>query len=156
MSMQTWVNYGYGVKANDIQTDMHRLFAFIDLAPNFKKEYYEWLEDNYSIKETNKDTPIWAILSMDDILCYEDTYGNDGIAAILLNVMTEKEKIDFYGTVDYNGDAYVMYPPAYPWQLREEEHGITQDFLTQVFKKYIKMLTEEEIEVDFYAAENFG
>lgn len=156
MSQQTWVNYGYGVKASDIQTDMHRLFAFIDLAPNFKKEYYEWLEDNYPAEEVDKDTPIWAKLSMDDVLDYEDSQGNYGIASIFYNVIKELEKIDIYATSDYDGETYVMYPPAYPWQFREEEYKYTEDFFRGLFKKYISILTEEEIEVDYCAVINCG
>lgn len=79
------------------------------------------------------------------------------LAAILQTVIEEAEGITLTVRNDCEGRKYLLYQPCYPWQLLSEyTRELTQERLDVLFRTYIKMPTNEEIEVSYQEAENGG
>lgn len=57
---------------------------------------------------------------------------------------------------DYDDRAYLLYQPSYPWQLTEADLALTEEHLVSVFRRYVGMLTDEEVEVAYQEVENGG
>ena len=155
MSMQTWIDYGYGIMATSIETDVDRLFKLINTAPKFKEKYMKWLKEEYPEIIKSAD-PIWANLSMDDLFSYCGDNGVDGLAAIITEVFNEIEDFCIYSCVDFNGDTYVIFPLCLPWQLTDVERELTEDKLYNIFKNYVSVLTDEYVDIGNQKCENFG
>lgn len=155
MSMQTWIDYGYGIKATSIETDVDRFFKLINMAPKFEEKYMKWLKEEYPEIITSSD-PIWVNLSMDDLFVYEGDNCVGGLAAIITEVFNEIEDFCIYSCVDFDGDTYVIFPLCLPWQLTDAEKELTEDKLHAIFKKYISVLTDEYVDIGHQRCENFG
>lgn len=71
-------------------------------------------------------------------------------------VITEAENISLDTANDFDGKWYVLLLPSYPWNhLSTEEQSLTRDKTEAIFKKYIKVLTDD-VCVDYYSVENGG
>lgn len=145
MSYHTWHIYGYGIKTSDI-TDLtvDKLKTFIHLAPNYETVFKEWLKNCDITEPTLED-----YLECDENECY-------GLAGIMREVILECEDIDFTACDDFDGIQYLLYEPIYPWQITAKNENLTSDKLSDIIKKYLKYLTDEEIDIDYYGAANGG
>ena len=54
------------------------------------------------------------------------------------------------------GVRHVVFAQAYPWQMSEQEKALTENNVREVFEKYIKILTDEPVKVDYWIIENGG
>ncbi len=145
MSYNTWHEYGYGVCADEIGTvPIERLQALIHMAPEFEKEV------TARLRECEIDKPTLSDYFEFD----EDNHG--GYAAILQRVIKENEKLELLCCDDFDGKDYLIFPPAYPWSMAENAKGVTEEQLLAIFTKYIVVLTDKPITVDYQSVGNGG
>lgn len=150
MSYSTWHVYGYGIETTKINTTVEKIKNLLDMAPETKKiveEQFEKLEiDNPTVDDYELAIPEYANFQM------------YGIAPILQYVIKELEGITFDIADDYNCDIFLLYCPGYPWyfQLHPKEVALSEKDIVNIFRKYVSVLTDEPIDVDYQSVENGG
>lgn len=145
MGYVSWHNYGYGICTDSLDiSSVEQITALLDAAPCLKKRMAEWLESEKIQNPT-----------VEDYLEY-DQAGNYGIATILAEAIQEVEGIIFTACNDYDGKNYLIYQPSYPWYLRENERDITEEQIEQILRKYVSLLVETELDIDYQEVENGG
>lgn len=145
MSYSTWHNYGYGIYADEIGTvPVERLQALIHLAPKFEREVAAWL------RECEIDKP-----KVCDYFEF-DTDNHGGYATILQRVIKENENLELLYCDDFDGKDYLIFPPVYPWSMTENEKGVTEEQLLVIFTKYIAVLTDKPVTVNYQSVGNGG
>lgn len=95
-------------------------------------------------------TPTW-----DDYMEFDQDYCL-GLASILKDVILEREKVELTACDDINGAKYLIYSPRYPWELKWRDRWMTKERLKRIFKKYVAVLDDEPVEIDYQSAENGG
>lgn len=145
MSYHTWSVDGFGFCSSDIHTTPERIRRLLLSAPKIDKRVRD---DMFARK-------IYAP-TIDDYIEYDqDEY--TGLGYFLIEVICEVEQIRLIAADNFNSDTYVLYCPSYPWEdLLEGEIGLTKEKLSKIFFKYIRMLTDEEINISFQSVENGG
>lgn len=145
MSHQTWHNYGYGICTDKLEVaDVSRIKALIHCAPEYEKRAKELLLER-GITDPEADD----YLELEMSGCY-------GIASIMEGVILEAEDLQFTACDDYNSMNYLLYMPSYPWYLQLKERDLTEEDIRLIFVKYISILTDEELEIDYQSVENGG
>ena len=145
MSYNTWHNYGYGICTDEIgDVPVERLQALIHMAPEFEKEITAWL------RECGIDKPtICDYFEFD-----QDNFGE--YATILQRVIKENEGLELLYCDNFDGWKYLIFPPIYPWYITEREKEMTEEKLSAIFTKYIMVLTDKPISVDYQSVGNGG
>lgn len=145
MGYQVWHDYGYGIRVSDIyKHSVERLRILLRYAPNLNASMNNYLEA-CGITE-----PTW-----DDYMDYDADCGC-GLATILAELLLEVEDVSFLSCSDYDGELYLIYTPSYPWATRESERNLTIEHINQMLLKYIAILTDEKISIDYMSVENGG
>ena len=145
MSYHTWHDYGYGICMDEIKIEsVEKIHALILKAPKLAREIAAW------ITVCGIEHP-----TIDDYLEYDQDY-SCGIAAILRDVIMEKEHIEFYCCEDFDGKKYIMYSQCYPWQMTWRDRRMTRKKITKVLTKYLRILTDQPFAIDFVESENGG
>ena len=145
MSYDIWHNYGYGICVDDIgEENIERLQTLLLQAPEVKAKIESWLTER-KIK-----APSW-----DDYMEFDQDY-HLGLATILSEVIAEVEGINLTACDDYDGNAYLLYKPMYPWQMGDMDCGQTEEKIVGIFRRYISILTDTPIEIDYQEVENGG
>ena len=145
MSYDIWHNYGYGICVDDIgEENIERLQTLLLQAPEVKAKIESWLTER-KIK-----APSW-----DDYMEFDQDY-HLGLATILSEVIAEAEGINLTACDDYNGNVYLLYKPMYPWQMSNMDCGQTEEKIVGIFRRYINILTDTPIEIDYQEVENGG
>ena len=133
MSYTTWHNYGYGICVDDIKTrDVTRLESMLKL-------------EECSISE-----PVW-----DDYMEFDQDFML-GLATILQKVIEEAEGLCLTACDDCDSRTYLIYQPRYPWALTQADRDLTEEHLAAMFGRYVGMLTDEVVDVDYQEVENGG
>jgi len=145
MSYSTWHNYGYGICTSDLRVDsVERIEELLSHAPEYRKEIHDWFEDCDNTKPT-----------LDDYLDFDQDY-NNGIAAILQAVIKEATGIEFAACDNFDCMRYLIYMPSYPWNMTERDRTVTQEELDEVLKKYVSIISDSKLDIDFQEVENGG
>lgn len=145
MSYHTWHNYGYGICTDKLETaEVSRIQTLIRCAPEYEKVVNKLLQERGITEPT-----------ADDYLELEIN-GPYGIASILQDVILEAESLLFTACDDYNSNNYLLYMPSYPWHLQRNEHNLTEEAVRQIFAKYVTILSDDVLEVDYESVENGG
>lgn len=144
MSYEIWTTQGFGFCVDNINTTPEKLLKLAAMEPSVDKIVKDYIE--------GLDIPIDE-LTVEDFDDLEGEYCERGITYILYNVISE---IPIVFADDYNGTPYILYCPSYPWYMDEKERTLSQDDVKEIFKKYIKILTDENIRIDYYNVENGG
>ena len=145
MSYQSWHNYGYGICADDIgHVPVERLQALIRLVPELEKQINSWLQECEITKP-----------EVGDYFEYDNEY-HGGFATILQWVIKEAEGIELLYCDDLNGKDYLIYPPQYPWQITDADRDMTEERLRTIYAKYVSILTDRAVAVDYQSVENGG
>lgn len=155
MSYRTWHEYGYGINPDDIdlkKLTTDRLFAFIHQAPKFEADYLNWLQDTYGEDgvAASENVTLEEMLDFENDSCYQ------GLGAIMQAVMQELEQISVYLCEAFDCRQYLMYTPNYPWWMKEADYAMTEDRLHEIFTKYVAMLQDDPIVIDYIECENGG
>ena len=146
MSYHTWITYGYGVKVDEIKTTPERLLKLAAVKPELLEKVTEFLNESLEEYEVEK-------LTLEDFEDFDTVNDSSGTGIILYEAIDEftVEYVD-----DYDGQTYVVFAQAYPWQMSEQEKALTENNVKEVFEKYIKILTDEPVRVDYWSIENGG
>ena len=145
MGFETWHDYGYGLCVSKLHIDsIERLQKLLDSAPEYKRSINEWLT------ETGIENP-----RFDDYMEYDQDFYN-GIATIIKEVIQEAEGVEFTACSNFDGELYVIYGPSYPWFLPENEKALTAENIRDILIKYISILTDENLIIDYCSVENGG
>ena len=149
MSYHTWTTYGYGVCTDNINTTPERLLKLAAKKPEVLKEVRDYLNDYFDGDYKDED------LTMEDFEELEGDYAERGVTYVLNQVITDDE-LQVVFCDDYNGTPYILYMPTYPWRLKAHEKNLTEENVREIFAKYIRILTDEPVVIDYYEVENGG
>lgn len=133
MSFQRWQHYGYGICTDNIKMhDVNRLKNLLSHAPKFNAQVDEW------VRGVDIQDPTW-----NNYMEYDEY--NLGLAAILKGVIQEAEGIRLTACDNFEGKLYLIYPARLPWNYTDIERGLTKEPVTEIFQRYIGLLTDESI-----------
>lgn len=79
-----------------------------------------------------------------------------GLATILRIVIEECEGIHLVACDDFAGREYLIFHQQYPWNMNTKELAMTKERLDKLFAKYISILTDEPLVIDYQVVENGG
>ena len=114
------------------------------MAPSFQKDIQEWLAECEITEPT-----------VDDYLEFDQNFGL-GLATILKEVILEAEGIELVACDSYDSMEYLLYCPTYPWHQKSRKQLQTEEEAEQLFRKYVSILTDEGIDIDYQSVENGG
>ena len=144
MSMKTDIYYGYGIITSKIKIkDVERLKELIHRLPCYEEDVEAYF------KAENIPEP-----TIEDYLSYMED--DNGLAGLLESIVYNEEGISLYACSDNNGDYYLIYPEAYPWHLVALDLSLSEEKLKAIFQKYVALLTDEPIEIDYQRCECYG
>lgn len=152
MSYQSWHAYGLGIRCEDIKTNLDRLKAMLSLAPktNFAIRRYLEREGFNSVPGDSGKIPTW-----DDYMAYDENF-DLGLATILAEVMAECEDVRFSAVDDAEGNTYVVYSQSYPWRMSDKEKNLSEHAVWEMIQKYVRMLTDADVAVEYQEIKNGG
>ena len=80
-----------------------------------------------------------------------------GIAYIIQQVIEEAEDINLDIAEDFDGEWYVLLCPSYPWvKISKKQKALTVKKIAAVFQKYIDILTDYYVKIEYQSVENGG
>ncbi len=145
MSYHTWHNYGYGICTDELVIDsVERIEALLSLAPQYRAKIHDWFEDCEITEPT-----------VDDYWEFDQDY-HLGIATIMREVIEEAEGVEFLACDDFDDKAYLVYPPSYPWNLRKGEESLTEEAIVKILSKYINIVSDTEVDIEYQSIGNGG
>ena len=71
-------------------------------------------------------------------------------------MIEEAEGIVFSACTDFEGDQFLIYQPSYPWNLPEAETALTEERTDEILTKYVAILSDDPVEIDYQSVENGG
>ena len=147
MSYHCWTTDGFGFCVDDIHTTPKRLIELAAMNEEVLRRVEEYL---------NEEHPGWTIesLNMEDFNDLEGNYGETGLAHVLYKVIFAE--LDVTVASDFDNKYYILYEPSYPWNMPKNEENLTSDDVFKVFWKYISVVTDEYIFIDYRSVENGG
>lgn len=148
MSYHTWTTYGYGVCVDDIDTTPEKLLRLASMNKDVYKEVRDYLDEYFEGQGY-----IDQALTMDVFDELGGDYCERGVAYVLYQMIRE---IPVEFADDYNCTPYILYSPSYPWGRGKDEKNLTEDDVTNIFRKYISVLTDKPVPIDYYSVENGG
>jgi hypothetical protein len=142
MSYHTWHDYGYGICTDEISanTTVEKIENLLALAPKFRDVIHSSFDEGEEPLEVSD---------------YEDV-GAGNLAAILAEVISEAEGIDFTPTENYDGESYLLYIARYPWAMTAKDAALTEKGIEEILHKYISILTDAKVDVGYQEVENGG
>ena len=148
MSFKIRINYGYGIRLSDIfPIPPARLRSFVCNHHFLQQALLTWLGGRKKIKD----------MDYDDFEDFGHSLSSAGIASILAELIEYEEHVVFAPCMDFNGKYYLIYPPAYPWEMSAyDKKFITQAEIERIIRKYVSWFTDEEIEFDYQSVESGG
>ena len=145
MSYTSWHTYGYGICVSDIrEPSVERIQNLLAMASVLQKNIREWL-DECGISDPD----------YDDYMEYDQDFGL-GLATILKEVILEAENIRLEACDSFEGKDYLLFCPDYPWNQTGQKQLKTEADVADIFQKYIPVLTDEPIDIDYQSVENGG
>lgn len=145
MSYQSWHIYGYGICVSDLEIESpERIQALLHHAPEYERQVEQWLKEENITDPTVED---YGEVDNEFLL---------GFATLLKKVIAEAEHIQFTACDDCEGIYYLVYEPTYPWNRQEMDQKVTQEMLDKIIRKYVSILTDQEILIDYCSVENGG
>lgn len=148
MSYHTWTTYGFGFCINDIDTTPEKLLKLAAMKPDVLEDIRKYLNDIFDGEEYKDED-----LTMNDFDEFEGDYCEWAITYVLRRVIDD---ISISFADDYNGAQYILYCPHYPWSMHESEKNLSEYDVINIFAKYIKVLTDQKIDISYQSVENGG
>lgn len=153
MSYHTWTTYGFGFCVDDIYKDntlsVEKFLKLAAIVPSVLEDVRDYMDGICDDEGITYDE-----FTIDDFDDMEGDYCERGLAYILLHVIEKELPVIFAD--DFNGTQYILYCASYPWNMTTEEKSWTKEDIIQIFKKYISILTDVQINIDSYSVENGG
>ena len=127
---ETYHIYGFGVELSHLgEISLGRLEQLIDMAPIFKSKILKWFE------EEKVDNP-----TLENYYEYDEE--NLGLPTLLKEVIFELEGIDLTACEDLNNGQYLLYEEKYPWNMTTIDCFMTPERLSNIYRKYIKVISD--------------
>lgn len=147
VSYHYWTTDGFGFCVDDIHTTPKRLMELAAMNKKVLRRVEEYL---------NEEHPGWTIesLNMEDFNDLRGNYEETGLAHVLYEVIFAE--LDVAVVSDFDNKYYILYEPSYPWNMPKDEENLTVDDVFKVFWKYISVVTDEHIFIDYQSVENGG
>lgn len=145
MSYHCWTTDGYGFCVDDIHTTPKRLMELAEMNEKVLRRVEAYLDEYY---------PGWTIesLNMEDFNDLEGDCGETGLAHALYEVIDLRVTV----TSDFDNRYYILYEPSYPWSIPDGEEHLTEEDVLRIFRKYISVVTDENIFIYYQSVENGG
>lgn len=152
MSYETWHTYGYGICTDNIKTTPERIEQLLLLAPEYAAKIHatltEWEDGEWKFVNATEEDYLMAVEEFDS--------GYYGLASLLRSVIYEAEGINLTACDNFDCCTFLVYEPCYPWQIREKNRDLTEEKLWELFDKYVSILTDEMLDVDYQSIGNGG
>ena len=102
----------------------------------------------------NEEHPGWTIesLNMEDFNDLEGDCGETGLAHVLYEIINLSVSV----ALDFGNRHYILYKPSYPWSIPDGEENLTEEDVLRIFRKYISVVTDDDIFIDYQSVENGG
>ena len=145
MSYHCWTTDGYGFCVDDIHTTPKRLMELAAMNKKVLRRVEAYLDEYY---------PGWTSesLNMEDFNDLEGDCGETGLAHVLYEVIDLRVTV----TSDFDNRYYILYEPSYPWSIPDGEEHLTEEDVLRIFRKYISVVTDENIFIYYQSVENGG
>ena len=73
-----------------------------------------------------------------------------------IEVILEAENVRLEACDSFEGKDYLLFCPDYPWNRNNQKQLMTEEAVDELFRKYIPVLTDIPIEIDYQSVENGG
>lgn len=150
MSYQSWHEYGYGICMDDVSTTAEKVFELVHMAPEFEKKFNKWVENIKAEEIADNITMDVIYEEWDDDSC------EYGLGPIVRSVIYECEEIDLLCCSNYNGEQYLIFSTTYPWYMTEKEKNMTEEDVRLLIAKYVSVLTDNVVNIEYQSVENGG
>ena len=147
MSYNTWHEYGLGFCVDQIETTPEKLLRLASLKQEVLKDVRDYLQERFDGLYNDNE------LTMSDFDELEGNCNERGVSYVLFNVIDDFEVTYAY---DFEGTSYILYSPTYPWRMNDKDENLSEQKVIDIFTKYIRILTEDEIEIAYQSVENGG
>ena len=136
---------GFGFCVDDIHTTPKRLMELAAMNEKVLRRVEEYL---------NEEHPGWTIesLNMEDFNDLEGDCGETCLAHVLYEIINLSVSV----ALDFGNRHYILYEPSYPWSIPDGEENLTEEDVLRIFRKYISVVTDENIFIDYQSVENGG
>lgn len=138
--MNDTIVHGYGICASDIETTAEKLLKLARMNSEVEEEIREYLSGMFPDGYEDND------LTIEDFDNFEGYYNERGVASVLRDLIDTELPVEY---VDSYGDSYILYMPIFPWDMNDQEKNLTRQDVEKIFEKYIKVLTDEDVEFVF-------
>lgn len=120
MSYQSWHDYGYGIKTDNLITNADKIRNLLVLAPSIQQE----LEQTRLGDDNLRNTPYEALTLEDfEILSEQNNYNNGNsncIAGLITTIIyTHTNGIPVVHVTNYDDCNYIIIQATYPWNMTE-------------------------------------
>lgn len=145
MSYHCWTTDGYGFCVDDIHTTPKRLMELAAMNEKVLRRVEAYLDEYY---------PGWTIesLNMEDFNNLEGYCGETGLAYVLYETINLSVSV----ALDFGNRYYILYEPSYQWSIPDGEENLTEEDVLRIFRKYISVVTDEDIFIGYRSVENGG
>lgn len=153
MSYSIWTTCGIGFCIDSLSIDTDKFLAAIKTSPlpivdkNFEKLCKDCGYDIYAICDELVDA-------------FNIELGCHSVANIVAYLMKYNHTFLFNCTLcnDFDGNAYILYEPKFPWNLSEQERTLTNEKLINSFVDFLKTIVTDEsaIEIKYQEVSNGG
>ena len=145
MSYHCWTTDGYGFCVDDIHTTPKRLMELAAMNEKVLRRVEEYL---------NEEHPGWTIesLNMEDFNDLEGDCGETCLAHVLYEIINLSVSV----ALVLGNRHYILYEPSYPWSIPDGEENLTEEDVLRIFRKYISVVTDENIFIYYQSVENGG
>lgn len=137
----TYHIYGFGVELSQLGViSLDRLQQLIGMAPVLELKILKWFKDEKINKPTLKNY-------------YEFDEENLGLPTILKEVIFELEGVDLTACEDLNNGVYLLYESKYPWNMTPVDCFMTPERLSSLYRKYLKIISDSDFEIEYHSVE---
>ena len=138
---ETYHIYGFGVELSQLgEISLDRLEQLIGMAPVLESKIKKWFNDEKIKKPTLENY-------------YEFDEENLGLPTLLKEVIFELEGVDLTACEDLNNKAFLLYESKYPWNMTPVDCFMTPERLSSLYRKYIKIISDSEYEIECHSVE---
>ena len=138
---ETFHIYGFGVELSQLgDVSLDKLEQLIDMAPIFKFKILKWFKEEKIEKPTLENY-------------FEFDEENLGLPTLLKEVIFELEGIDLTACEDLNNRQYLLYEPKYPWNMTTIDCFMTPERLSNLYRKYLKIISDLDFVVECHGVE---
>ena len=162
MSMSTSIIYGKGSKI----TESNKIVNFIRNHRTTLEKIQTDISQHHNVRQLSysdlfADIDVKEPVSIDELYekyrCFQGAYTNtEGLSGVIADVISKETnvRVDFLSAQDEDTE-YIVFTETLPWYFNDTEKALTEESLTDIFKKYFNEL-EIPLEMDDIKLEYCG